>query len=322
MSDDQIACSPDALTFEVYRDQWLAHAAGRVRSKTLEGYRTLLTRHASPALGPSMLGEITPWQIQSLYSSLLESGLAGGTVLNLHLVLTQALGQAVRWGLIASNPVAGAQPPRPLRREPTIVDVELAARLIGLVRGTSLAVPVTLALATGMRRGEVLGLRWSDVLEDLTRLQVRRSLQVVAGELVWTEPKTKRSRRVVDLPEFTRSVLEHAKADQARRRELADAWVDEDLVVDRGDGGPVNPGTFSAGWARFCRQRKLGVIRFHDLRHAHATLMLLQGVHPKVVSERLGHASIGITLDTYSHVLPSMQAEAVRAFDELFPIAG
>jgi len=144
-------------------------------------------------------------------------------VLNLHLVMTQAFGQAQRWGLLPSNPVSGAQPPRPRRKEPVVVDAPTATKLIELVKGTSLAVPVVLALSTGMRRGEILGLRWSDVASDLSALHVRRSLQI----------------------------------------------------------------------------------------HAHATLMLLQGVHPKVVSERLSHASIGITLDTYSHVLPSMQAEPV-----------
>ena len=122
----------------------------------------------------------------------------------------------------------------------------------------------------------------------------------------------------MDLPGFLRPYLVRQQEAQALRRAEATSWHDLGLVVDRGDGGPCNPDTISSAWYALCRRRGLPPIRFHDLRHAHATLMLLQGVHPKVVSERLGHASVGITLDTYSHVLPTMQAEAARAFDHLF----
>jgi len=200
-----------------------------------------------------------------------------------------------------------------------VPDAALVTRLLRDVQGTWFALPVTMAIATGMRRGEVLGLRWADLDAGLTVAHIRRSLQVVRGELLFAEPKTKRSRRSVPLPSLLWPLLRSHRRQQADRRRSAKAWEDRDLVVDRGDGGPVNPGTLSSGWHRFCRLQGLPPVRFHDLRHGHATLMLLQGVHPKVVSERLGHASIGITLDTYSHVLPTMQAEAVRAFDRLFP---
>jgi len=170
-----------------------------------------------------------------------------------------------------------------------------------------------------MRRGETLALRWTDLDQGLGTAQVRRTVQPTAGGLVIQEPKTRRSRRQVALPGILRPYLLRARAGQhRRRRHLGEAWVDLDLVVDRGDGGYLHPGTLSSGWATFVRRTGLPKVRFHDLRHAHATLMLLQGVHPKIVSERLGHASIGVTLDLYSHVLPSMQTEAVRAFDELF----
>jgi len=172
-----------------------------------------------------------------------------------------------------------------------------------------------------MRRGEILALRWSDLDSELTTAHVRRTLEVAGRRLVFEEPKTRRSRRAVALPAFLRPYLERQREAQRVRRESCPSWTELDLVIDSGDGSPVNPGTFSSGWFRFCKRAGLPHVRFHDLRHAHATLMLLQGVHPKVVSERLGHASVGITLDTYSHVLPTMQTEAVRAFDELFPAA-
>jgi len=303
---------------------WLAHMRGRVRRVTWEGYEVLIRRHVMPSLGHIAFGELSPLQLQQLYAHLLAGSeetpaLSAGSVLNLHLVLTQALSQAVRWQLLVANPATGAQPPRPRRAPRLVVDPELAQRLLDATAGSVYELPCALAVATGMRRGEVLGLRWSDVSEDFSHLQVLRSLQPTQLGLVLEAPKTQRSRRSVLLPAFMHDYLRRQRDQQrSRREELGERWQDTGLVVDRGDGGPLNPDTLSTGWARFLRQRGLPRVRFHDLRHAHATLLLLQGVHPKIVSERLGHASVGITLDTYSHVLPSMQSQAADAFDSLF----
>lgn len=319
------ATAPAAiLTVGGYLDRWLAHARSRIRAVTYEGYESLIRLHVLPHIGARDLDGITPLDVQSLYGVLSMPppdgpGLAGGSVLNLHLVLTQAFAQAVRWQLLAASPVAGAQPPRPRRPPRLVVDPALLRRLLDAVAGTRLEAPAAIAAATGMRRGEILGLNWSDFDAEFTLLRVQRTLQPTNDGLVFEQPKTPRSRRTVLLPVFLRPFLDRQRDDQQRRRaELDERWVDDGLVVDRGDGGPLNPDMLSAGWARFMRRHKLPQVRFHDLRHAHATLMLTQGVHPKVVSERLGHASIGITLDTYSHVLPTLQQEAAAAFDDLF----
>ncbi len=318
----QPAQGVEEQTLGSYLETWLAHASGRVRAKTWQGYEALIRLYAEPALGDVPLEQLSPLDLQRLYSTLLVRPgrpLAGGTVLNLHLVLTQALGQAVRWGYIGSNPAAGAQPPRPRRAEPALVDAELSGRILDATRGTRFECPAAIAIATGMRRGEILALRWSDLSEDLSLAHVRRSLQPTRHGLVFEQPKTKRSRRAVMLPAFLVPYLGRQRKDQARRRDLCGAaWCRTDLVIDRGDGGPLHPDTLSSRWGVFLSRSGLPHVRFHDLRHAHATLMLQQGVHPKVVSERLGHASVGITLDTYSHVLPAMQEQAIRAFDELF----
>jgi integrase len=309
----------------VYLRDWLAHVRGRVRTVTYEGYEVMLRRHALPALGEIELSALTPLRLQQLYADLLAGSesavpLSGGTVLNLHLVLTQALSQAVRWQLLTVNPAAGAQPPRPRRAPRLVVDPDLVERLLAVTAGTVYELPCALALATGMRRGEILALRWTDLSGNYTQVQVVRTLQPTQQGLVFEEPKTARSRRTVLLPGFVRPYLQrHRDRQRQRRDEHANGWQEQNLVIDRGDGRPLNPDTLSAGWARHLRARKMPPIRFHDLRHAHATLLLLQGVHPKIVSERLGHASIGITLDTYSHVLPSMQSQAAEAFDKLFP---
>ena len=309
-----------------YLESWLSQVRGRVRGRTYSGYAGLLRRYAIPALAEVPLKDLHPLHLQHLYGALLEHGAGGyrdrlsaSTVSNLHRVLVQSLGWAERFGLLERSPAKAARPPRPRRAEPKVVDPALAARILEASAGTRLELPVAFALATGMRRGEILGLRWSDLAPDLSVAHVRRSLQATGGALVFEEPKTKRSRRSVALPAFLHPYLERQRADQVRRMQvLGDRWTCSDLVIDAGDGAPVNPDSMSSAWRFLVIRSGLPHVRFHDLRHAHATLLLCQGVHPKVVSERLGHATVGITLDIYSHVIPGMQAEAARAFDRLF----
>jgi integrase len=315
----------DESTVGEYLEQWLAHAKGRVRATTYEGYESLVRLHAAPALGEIPLRSLHPLDVQRLYADLLGTPRVGGRVLssstvrNLHRVLVVAFRCAVRWGIMQSNPVTAAQGPRPRRPELAVIDRSLAARILQTARGTAVELPCAVALATGMRRGEILALRWRDMDQGYATAQVTRTLQVSRGSLSFEPPTTPRSRRAVILPAFLRPYLARQREDQAGRRNAAPGhWNDLDLVVDSGDGSPVNPDTLSSGWVRFLRANGLPPVRFHDLRHAHATFMLLKGIHPKVVSERLGHSSVGITLDTYSHVLPSMQTEAARAIDELF----
>ena len=209
-----------------YLRRWLAHARGRVRAVTYEGYEVLLRRHALPRLGQLPLQELDPLTIQNLYSELLagdaeSGGLSAGTVLNLHLVLNQAFAQAVRWQLLTANPVAGAQPPRPRRPPRLLVDPALLARLLDAVAGSWLEAPAAIAAATGMRRGEILALRRADLTSDLSALRVQRTLQPTRQGLVFEQPKTARSRRTVLLPAFLQSYLERQLADQAARRALA-----------------------------------------------------------------------------------------------------
>jgi integrase len=314
------------MSLGAYLQDWLSHMRSRVRATTYEGYSALVRHHALPRLGDVPLSELHPLQIQRLYAHLLEPGagtrgrtLSPKTVGNLHRVLREALGQAVRWRLIDVNPAASVEPPRNRRAEITVVDKALADRLLAAAEGTRFEAPVAIALATGMRRGEILALRWADLDPELTVARVNRALQTTAAGLSFEAPKTARSRRSVDLPGFLLPYLEGQRvSQQGRREDRGEDWSELGLIVDRGDGGAWNPDSFSTAWRKFLAQRGLPPTRFHDLRHGHATLMLLQGIHPKIVSERLGHSSIGITLDIYSHVLPTMQAEAARAFDELF----
>ena len=324
MAEIGLASAQEEMTVGHYLDSWLAHVKGRVRATTYRGYESLIRLYALPYIGEVTLSELHPLQVQRLYAELSEQKTRAGTlsaktVGNLHRVLRQAFGQGVRWQLMATNPADAAQPPRARRPELAVIDKALAARILDRASGTRFELPVALAIATGMRRGEILGLRWSDLDPEWSVARISRSLQWTAEGIVFEDPKTPRSRRAVALPEFLRPFLGRQCERQAVCRSRAGAaWCEQGLVVDRGDGMPWAPSGFSAKWPTFLKKEGLPHVRFHDLRHAHATLMLLQGVHPKIVSERLGHSSIGITLDTYSHVLPGMQEEAARAFDELF----
>lgn len=282
-------------SFGEYLADWLSHQKGRVRQKTWQGYESIIRCHALPVLGDRLLSDLHPLHFQRLYAAMLEQGSSGGSVLNLHLALTNALSQAVRWGYIAANPVAGAQPPRPRRKEWRVLDQAGTEEILLAASGTRMEAPIAIALSTGMRRGEILGLYWGDLDADLSSVQVNRTLTNTKQGIRFEAPKTRRSRRRVQLPTFLAPyLLRHKEEQDARRETLGSGWQAKDLVIDL-EGRPWNPDSFTPAWAAFLKKAGIAHVRFHDLRHAHATLMLQQGVHPKIVSERLGHASIAIT---------------------------
>ena len=315
---------PSKLTVGQYLQRWLAdYAKPKVRAKTYEGYEEFVRVHLAPALGHFQLAKLKPLDIQGYYARLQrdgrrdgKGGLSARTALHHHRVLRQALHQAVKWELLARNPADAVEPPQPEDREMPALDAAESAALLKAAEGSRLYLPVLLALTTGLRRGEVLGLRWVDVDLNAGTLAVRQSLQRTKGGSVFTPPKTKKSRRQVALPSVTAEALARHRAEQLRvRRELGGAYRDHELVVANGDGTPFLPNAFTHAFTDLVARANVKRVRFHDLRHSHATQLLKEGVHVKVVSERLGHSKVGITLDTYSHVLPGMQEDAARRVD-------
>jgi integrase len=272
-----------------------------------------------------MLPKLSPLHIQGFYSRALaegrkdgKGGLSAQSVVHLHRVLHKALAQSVKWQMLARNPVDAVEAPRAERPEMRALNEEETGRLLGVLEGSRLYIPVMLAVTTGLRRGEILGLRWCNV--DFTRrtITVVETLEQTKGGLRFKSPKTHRSRRSIALAAMTVEGLRAHRLKQAEERlALGPAYCDQDLVCTRSGGESWPPGLFSATFAAFVRQSGLPKFRFHDLRHTHATQLLRAGVHPKIVSERLGHSGIGITVDIYSHVLPNIQEEAVHRLDSL-----
>jgi len=279
--------------------------------------------HLAPALGHHQLARLSPVHIQAYYSQALvsgrrhgEGGLSARTVLHHHRVLREALQQAVRWQLLARNPADAVEPPRPERREMKALDADDTRRLLAAAEDSRLYTPILLAVTTGMRRGEILGLLWQDVDLNAATATVCRSLQQVRGKVSFKQPKTARSRRLVTLPALAVDALIRHKARQAEiRLQLGPAYDDHGLVVANPDGMPMSPGAFTHAFILLAKKAGRPRLRFHDLRHGHASQLGRLNVPVKVISERLGHSSVAITLDLYSHVLPGMQEDAARKID-------
>ena len=249
--------------------------------------------------------------------SLVDSGLSGTTVVQAHRILHKALQDAVRWGVAWRNVASAVSPPKKSRREMLVLNAAELAVLLDAVGTSTFGHVIAAAAYTGMRRGELVGLQWRDIDLDRGTLSVQRSLQLVPRRgYVASEPKTSRSRRTITLGTTLVATFKRQRALQAENRLAAGpVWNEGGWVFTRPDGRPVDPTIVSRKFRSVVTELGLPPVRLHDLRHTHATLLLVQGVHPKVVQERLGHFSISITLDIYSHVLPGLQERAAAAFE-------
>ena len=301
--------------------EWLPAVKATIRPSTYNSYVQHVECHIAPHIGSVKLAKLSGSQVNALYAKLAESGSKDGrhglsamTIHHVHSCLHKACKDAVRWGHISRNPLDAADPPRKKgdgTREMRTWTKEQLKAFLESVRDDRLS-PLWHTIAmTGMRRGEAIGLRWSDVDLENARLSVRRALIPTNREVVVSEPKTAKGRRVVALDRVTVEVLKAQAARQLdEQSERGETWVDSGLVFTAENGAALDPESVSRYWRQAVKKAMLPAIRLHDLRHTHATLALQAGVHPKVVSERLGHATVSITLDTYSHAIPAMQESA------------
>jgi len=295
------------------REQWLPGLRSQVRPGTWAEHHSKVEVHLASALGGVPLQRLTPGHLNTLYADLLERGLSARTVLHVHATIRRALADATRWGLVPRNVALLASPPRPGRPELQVWTAAELRAFLAAVESDRLYALWLLAASTGMRRGELLGLQWPDVDLGRSRVAVRRSLVTVGHQVIVSEPKTAKGRRSVALDPATVAGLKAWRKHQtAERLAWGPAWTDSGLVFTREDGRPLHPREVTRAFTRHVLAADLPIIRLHDLRHTHATLALAAGVHPKVVQERLGHANIAITLDTYSHAVPALEEEAAR----------
>jgi integrase len=289
-----------------------------LRDSTWVSYRMNVQKHLVPGLGAVELQRLTPAQLNVFYRELLTrgrrntaGGLAPKTVRYIHSILHRALRDAVRWGFVVRNVADAADPPKPKTPEMRVWSPAQLRVFLDHVRTDRLYAAWLLAATTGMRRGEILGLRWSDLDLEAGRVAVRRPRIVVDYQVQVSEPKTAKGRRSLALDPATVAALRAHRARQAEERlAVGSRYQDSELVFTRLDGTGFHPERFSSWFRQHVRAAGLPRIRLHDVRHSYATAALAAGVPAKVVSERLGHAAIAITMDTYSHVLPGLDEQA------------
>ena len=310
---DGIAIEPKRMLFGAYLDHWLKTKESTIRAKTLIRYEGVVRLHIKPHLGGTALAQLQPSQIQALYARLEQTGASPRTRGHVHAVLHSALKQAVLWQYVARNVCEAVKKPRVPRAPPSVLPIDRVRDFLEFAKQDRLCALWILAVTTGMRLGEMLGLQWSDVDLKTGAINVRRALVDFGNKRELGETKTPKSRRRIDLPGVTvRALRDH------RERMLAEGIRNEWVFCDT-RGGPLRQNNVRRRhFHKLLEAAKLPHARIHDLRHTAATILLEQGVHPKVVQERLGHSNISMTLDTYSHVVPSMQKAAASKLDELF----
>jgi len=318
---------PSKITVEKFLQEWLHTIHSQISPQTYERYEQVVRNFLIPSFGKCLLAKLMPLAIQQAYNKLETSGrcdrksggLSPQSRLHIHRIFKSALKYALQVQLIARNPADAVKAPRVKRATLNIINVEQSAFLLDAIRGKNVYWPVLLALTTGMRRGEVLALRWKNVDFPNKTVRVIESLEQTKNGLRFKAPKTERTRAVI-LPECVVEELCYWKEKQAAElAELAVEATQETLVCSRYDGGPLWPSSLTHEFTKAIKNLpELPRIRFHDLRHSHATQLLMAGIHPKIAQERLGHSTITTTLDLYSHVTDTMQDDAASKLDRAF----
>ena len=325
--DTGIFIKPSKTSLSKYLEGWLkGYVWPNLSPRTAEGYESIVRCHLTPALGSIPLVQLKPEHLQRYYSEKLSGGRYDGkgvlsqtTVSHHHTCIHRALKMALKSGQINRNPADAVTPPRPQRSEIHTMTEDDLNTFLETAQKTPYYVLFYEALFTGMRRSELLALRWSDLDLLLCQARVTRSLHHLrTGEIVFRATKTAKARRMVSLPPSAALLLqEHRDKQEAQRAMLGMSLKEDDLVFSNFEGKPLLPDTISHAWTKLVKRIGLKGIRLHDARHTHASLLLKQSVHPKIVQERLGHATISTTLDLYSHISPGLQETAAIGFDKM-----
>ncbi|MDP6783407.1 MAG: site-specific integrase [Dehalococcoidia bacterium] len=318
--DKGIYTPPGRLIVTEHLRNWLTgYAKTNCSQRTLDGYQTIIERHLIPALGHYQLKQLHSQTIQTYYGKAIEN-LSARSVHHHHRVLSQALKYAVRQGYLGRNPAEMVDPPSPKKKAMRTLTPGEVLALLETAQDSYYYPIIYTAVSSGLRQAELLGLRWRDLDLDLLSISVSQVLYKRRGVCLFTEPKTAHSRRRVSMtPKLAIYLREYRAERESLYLELERSLTPDDLVFASVEGKPMDPGVLSHAFHRMAGEAGLGGVRFHDLRHTFASLMLLRGAKPKVISEALGHSSVAFTMDTYSHIIEGMQEDAMALLDEVLP---
>ena len=308
------------MTVGTYLTEWLETvAAPRIRPRTLESYRQIVTGHLIPAMGNKKLAKLTPVNVQKYLNEKLASGLSKRTVTYHRAILRRALNDAVRHGHVTRNVVTLTDPPGQDHKEQRWLDIEESQRFIQSAREHRLSALWILAITSGMRKGELLGLRWRDIDLDQKKIQVRNQLQNIDGRLQLQPLKTDKSKRTVYLTTIAeRELCDHRKMQVAERLRAGEHWQEHDFVFATPIGKPVEPRNLVRAFKQILQTAGLPDVRLHDLRHSAASTMISQGIDIRTVSDVLGHSQITLTLDTYSPLTEGDRRSAAERLDDVY----
>ena len=309
--------SDTKLTVKEYLKQWLEEKERTLKPTTLEQYTSCIDRSIVPIIGSVKLDKLTPLQVQNLVNQIHDvSGAARAA--KCRTVLFSAYKQAIRWQLVTRNPVEATDPVKEPHREMTLWEPEQAARFLDVAREHRLYAFFYLSMATGLRRGELLGLRWVDIEGSL--LHVKQSLVKVGSKLIFSTPKTRKGFRTVALsPDVLEVLLLHRQRQDAERAVLGDAWAHPELVFASEVGTPLNPDNLKRVRDYLMNKADVPPVRLHDLRHLHASLAIRGGMDAKVLADRLGHSRASFTLDRYTHLFESQRAQSAVSLLDFLP---
>lgn len=326
--DQNEFANPSKIALKEYLNKWLEiYCLPNLAKSTFESYKIIVDKHINPYLGHIKLQKLQPAQIQEYYAYAQKSGrkkngkkdnpgLSNKTVHYHHRVLKQALGYAVKpMQLLAVNPADSTEPPKPKKYHPNYMSVETIQKLLEAIKGEWLEMPAILSLALGLRRGEVLGLKWSNIDFDNNVVFIKETLVCTNKEVILKEPKSEESRRFIEMPPTLATMLKKHRTEQKKMRLLLKEYRDNDLVCCNDNGTLINPSTLSSAFRRLLNKRGLQHIRFHDCRHTFATLGLESGISLKTMQELLGHATISMT-GVYSHVTKKVKKDAANKIEE------
>ncbi len=319
---DGLPVTNDRITFGQFLDKWLEDSVRpSVRATTYYRYTREVRLHIEPTLGKVKLAKLCPGDIQALLNTKLKDGLSPASVRHMHAVIRRSLEQAYQWQLVPRNVAKLVRAPRVQRYEAKTLSPEEAAAFLEAVKGDRLAALYTVAMALGLRRGEALALKWEDIDMESGTLRVRHTLKnLPGGGWSLTEPKSRQSRRTLGLPQFAiQSLREHRRRQLEEKMLAGSHWQDHGhgFVFTSIIGTPLDGDNVYKLFRRLLKENELPDIRFHDLRHSCASLLLAKGISPRVIMETLGHSQISLTMDTYSHVMPVLMKEAADAMDAI-----